>query len=156
MLFRHSAEIGFAVSVLFGIWEVVHWGNPGYGLLLGKAQKARRFVGIALLAIVTGMSVYGSYFPEHPGKFGAQVQIVYWGVLMLFALAIPVVAWMEIKATLRRMNSEQLDIYRSVLGAQDVKLSAHDIPTIRSHNGTRDAGMHAAHGEVEETERRDG
>jgi|SRR5579884_2375483 len=100
--------------------EMSRWRDPAYRNALSGSQKARRIVGSLLLLIVLGMAYGGTYFPSHPSsQLTASIELLYWLFCLLIAVFLPLVAYLEAKASLTRYADERREARQSATEGMD-------------------------------------
>ena len=109
----------FVVLVVGGsTWEFARWRSADYRNGLTSSQQGRRIVGALLLLCVSTMGYAQTYFPVPPEMLPPLVQsfeMVYFGILLILGLAIPLVGYLEIKETMQRLGDEKRRISRELL-----------------------------------------
>ncbi|HEY3333405.1 MAG TPA: hypothetical protein VGK19_25465 [Capsulimonadaceae bacterium] len=104
--------------IVFAVIEFQRWTRPAYVASLPKGSQGRRVVGTLLLVSVGAMCYAGTYLPD-PKHGASSLQqawmMIYWGICMLLAVAIPVVGYLEFKQTMLQMNRELTAAYRETL-----------------------------------------
>lgn len=100
-----SVLIVAAVWLLF--FELNRWRDEAYRAVLSQAQKKRRMAGAFLLLAVLSMALGGTYMPPHPKPIVASKELLYWLFCLLLTVFLPLLAYLEAKASLQRYLDER-------------------------------------------------
>ncbi len=114
---RIAAAALLLIVLVFGALELLRWRQLGDGLLTVH-QKRRRVLGLVLLTAVLGMAYGGSYLPSsHLSKVVAEEEALYWLACLLISVFIPLVAFFELKDSLRRSAEQRRKLYSEIVTA---------------------------------------
>lgn len=115
---RLALALFLLLVIVFAYLEVKRWKSPAYVAALTPGSRARRLTLALLLLIIGGMCFGGTYFPQpgpHLPVLLQAVMMLYWGVVLLFALAVPVLGYIEAKETMMSLNRQLAAVYRDTL-----------------------------------------
>ncbi|MDR3709671.1 MAG: hypothetical protein P4L33_15340 [Capsulimonadaceae bacterium] len=98
-----------AVAIASGR-EFWRWRDPALRDLLTESQRQRRVTGTIILLSVAALCLGGTFLPSPSPRLSIKVQayeMVYWGVILLLGMTTPVIGYLELKETQRRLRAEQ-------------------------------------------------
>ncbi|HEX5323342.1 MAG TPA: hypothetical protein VFW40_06110 [Capsulimonadaceae bacterium] len=107
-LTRVFLELLIIATLLLLFFELNRWRDSLYREALSRSQRKRRIAGAVLLLIVLGMVFGGTYFPAHPrASLVASEELLYWLFCLLLTVFLPLLAYLEAKASLQRYVEER-------------------------------------------------